>query len=140
MTPLASWAEFWEGLSPDNLAGLRELCAPDIRFVDPFNDLTGVTRLETLLVHMFQTLGQPRFVVDDMAMGKDAGYLRWRFSAALRGRSIALEGMSEVRFDAMGRVTLHRDHWDASTQVYGRVPVLGAAIRLVRTRLSAPAS
>ncbi len=140
MSPLDAWADAWEGLTPEDVARLRPLCAPDIRFVDPFNDLTGVGRLEALLVHMFQTLGQPRFVVDDRAMGKDAGYLRWRFSATLRGRPIALEGMSEVRFDATGKVTLHQDHWDASTQVYGRIPILGAAIRLVRKRLSSPAS
>ena len=140
MSPLDAWADAWEGLTPEAVARLRELCAPDIRFVDPFNDLTGIGRLEALLLHMFQTLESPRFVVDDLAMGKDAGYLRWRFFATLRGRPIALEGMSEVRFDATGKVTLHRDHWDASTQVYGRIPVLGAAIRLIRKRLSAPAS
>jgi steroid delta-isomerase len=140
MSPLEAWAEFWQGLTPDSVARVRRLCAPDIRFVDPFNDLTGVERLEALLVHMFQTVEKPRFVVHDLAMGRQAGYLRWSFFATLKGRLIALEGMSEVRFDAAGKVTLHYDHWDASTQVYGRIPVLGAAIRLIRTRLSAPAS
>jgi steroid delta-isomerase len=140
VSPLDAWADAWEGLAPDSVARLRELCAPDIRFIDPFNDLTGVGRLESLLVHMFQTLECPCFEVDDRAMGRHAGYLRWRFSATLRGRAIALEGMSEVRFDSAGKVTLHRDHWDASTQVYGRIPVLGTAIRLIRKRLSAPAS
>jgi steroid delta-isomerase len=140
VSPLDAWADCWEGLTPDNVASLRGLCAPDIRFVDPFNDLVGVERLEALLLHMFQTLENPRFKVEDRAMGREAGYLRWRFTAVLRGRPIALEGMSEVHFDASGKVTLHRDHWDASTQVYGRIPVLGAAIRLVRRLLSAPAS
>ena len=140
MSPLDAWAEVWEGLTPDTVARLRERCAPDIRFVDPFNDLTGIERLESLLFHMFQTLETPRFKVEDRAMGRHAGYLRWRFSATLRGRPIALDGMSEVRFDGNGKVTLHHDHWDASTQIYGRIPILGAAIRLVRKLLSAPAS
>jgi steroid Delta-isomerase len=140
MSPLDAWADAWAGLTPDNVARLRELCAPDIRFLDPFNDLTGVGRLEALLLHMFQTLENPQFKVEDRAMGKAAGYLRWRFTASLWDRPIVLEGMSEVRFDATGKVTLHHDHWDASTQVYGRIPILGAAIRLVRKRLSTPAS
>jgi steroid delta-isomerase len=140
VSPLDAWAAAWEGLTPEAVARLRELCAPHIRFVDPFNDLVGVERLEALLLHMFETLQSPRFVVEDRAMGKEAGYLRWHFTATLRGRPIVLEGMSEVRFDANGKVALHRDHWDASTQVYGRIPVLGAAIRLVRRLLSAPAS
>lgn len=140
MTPLERWAGFWEGLTPDGVDRVRGLCAPDIRFVDPFNDLVGVERLETLLVHMFQTLDSPRFVVHDLAMGRQAGYLRWSFLATLKGRPIELQGMSEVRFDVAGKVTLHQDHWDAGAQVYGRIPVLGAAIRLVRKRLSVPAS
>ena len=140
MSPLDAWADAWEGLTPDSVVRLCGLCAPDIRFVDPFNDLVGVERLETLLVHMFQTVESPRFVVHDLAMGRQAGYLRWSFFATLKGRPIELEGISEVRFDAAGKVILHYDHWDASTQVYGRIPVLGAAIRLVRRRLSAPAS
>lgn len=138
MTPLARWGAFWENLSPATIACARELCRDDLRFIDPFNDLTGIDRLEALLVHLFQTAGNPRFVVEDLAMGNRAGYLRWRFQATIAGRPIMLDGMSEVRFED-GKVSLHRDHWDAGAQVYGRVPVLGAAIRLIRSRLSLPA-
>lgn len=140
MSPLAAWAGFWTALTPATVPGLRTLCAPDIRFIDPFNDLEGIDRLEALLLHMFLTLDQPRFAVEDQAMGGDAGYLRWRFAANLGARPLELFGMSEVRFRPDGKVILHRDHWDAGVQVYGRIPVLGAAIRLVRSRLCLAAS
>lgn len=136
---LKAWADFWQTLTPDLIPRVRELCAPDIRFVDPFNDLSGTDRLEALLRHMFATTADPRFVVTDSAMGQAAGYLRWDFTARLGGRPVSLTGLSEVRFGQDGRVVLHRDHWDAGAQVYARVPVLGAAIGLVRKRLSLPA-
>lgn len=140
MTALAAWAEFWATLTPATIPGVRRLCAPDVRFIDPFNELVGVERLQALLRHMFDSLEHPAFVVEDQAMGDDAGYLRWRFSA-LQGRTpLILVGMSEIRFAPDGKVTLHRDHWDAGAQVYGRIPLLGAAIGLVRRRISLPPS
>ena len=135
---LNAWADFWQELTPDGISRVRDLCVPTIRFVDPFNDLIGVEALERLLAHMFATTGNPRFIVTDRAMGSHAGYLRWDFSALIRGRAIHLTGMSEVAFAADGRVALHRDHWDAGAQVYSHVPVLGAALRLVRARLALP--
>lgn len=135
---LNPWADFWQDLTPDSIGGVRALCVPDIRFVDPFNDLMGVDQLERLLGHMFVTLETPRFVVTDRAMGSQAGYLRWDFTARLRGRPITLTGMSEVGFGACGRVALHRDHWDAGAQVYARLPVLGTLVRLVSRRLALP--
>ncbi|HIJ62634.1 MAG TPA: nuclear transport factor 2 family protein [Rhodospirillaceae bacterium] len=140
MTALAAWAEFWQTLTPASIPRVRELCAPDVRFADPFNDLVGVDPLQAMLRHMFTTLEQPGFVVEDQAMGHDAGYLRWRFSARLGRHPLVIVGMSEIRFAPDGKVTLHRDHWDAGAQVYGRVPLLGAAIGMVRRRISLPAS
>ena len=40
-----------------------------------------------------------------------------------------VEGMSEIRFAPDGRVTDHQDHWDAATQFYGRLPLIGPALR-----------
>lgn len=135
---LNPWADFWQDLTPDSIGGVRALCVPDIRFVDPFNDLVGVDQLERLLGHMFVILETPRFVVTDRAMGSQAGYLRWDFTARLRGWPITLTGMSEVGFGTCGRVALHRDHWDAGAQVYARLPVLGTLVRLVSRRLALP--
>lgn len=140
MTPLAAWARFWEELTPETIGRLDHLCVPDVRFVDPFNDITGTGRLAVLLDHMFATVNTPRFVVHDHAMGAKAGYLRWRFTGKAGWLALDVEGMSEVRLAADGRVTEHRDHWDAGAQVYGRVPLLGAGIALVRKRLSLPPS
>ena len=135
---LNRWAEFWETLTPDTIGTARQLCASEFRFIDPFNDVIGVDRLENMLRHMFATTTDPRFFVTDRAMGERAGYLRWDFSATISGRPFTLSGVSEIVLATSGKVTLHRDHWDASTQVYGKVPILGAAIRLVRKRLSVP--
>jgi steroid delta-isomerase len=133
------YIRFWETLSPDGLAGLRALAAPDMRFADPFNDISGVERVIAMLARMFEDLDTPRFEVLDRAASGRVWYLRWRFVARLKGRATrwTVEGMTEVHYDAAGRVTAHLDHWDAGSQFYARLPLLGWLIGLVRRRLGA---
>ncbi len=74
----------------------------------------------------------------DRAVSGRVAYLRWDFSFVPRrgGAPWRIEGMSEVHFDAEGRVTAHLDHWDSGSQFYGRLPVLRHVIALIRRRLS----
>ncbi len=134
---LDAYIAAFEALTPDGLDVFDGLCTPDVRFVDPFNDVHGLGPLKAVFRHMFETLSEPRFRIIDRACGGRAGYIRWHFSFTLRGEAMTVDGMSEVLFDPDGRVTAHIDHWDASTTVYGRLPLIGAVIRWVRRRLSA---
>ncbi|MEN2990129.1 nuclear transport factor 2 family protein [Tistrella sp. BH-R2-4] len=137
---LAAWCTFFETLSPATLDRIDALSVPDLRFVDPFNDVTGRERVRALLAHMFQTLDAPRFVVLHQACDGDIGLIRWRFTARRSGQAagFTIEGMSEVRLAGDGRVIAHIDHWDAAGQIYERVPVLGFVLRRIRARLAAP--
>ncbi len=131
------YVRYWETLTRDGVGALRALAAPGMRFADPFNDIVGLERVVAMLERMFDSLDAPRFVVVDRAASGRVWYLRWRFTARLKGRRAewTVEGMSEVHFDAAGRVTAHLDHWDSGAQFYARLPVLGWLIRLVRRRL-----
>ena len=135
---LDAYCRLFETLTPDHLEDFRALCRADIRFVDPFNDIVGIDRFVALFAHMFAAVAEPRFVVLDRVLSTQAGYIRWRFTAVARGRPIALEGMSEVRFDPdTALVREHVDHWDAAGQLYAGLPVVGWLVRGLRRLLSA---
>ena len=134
----AAYAAFFESLTPARLGELEALCAPSVRFRDPFNEVHGVAAFRAVLATMFADLEAPRFAVGDRACSGRVCYLRWSFTARTRGRPLSIEGMSEVHFDASGRVLAHVDHWDAASQLYERLPLLGPVLRLVRRRLAAP--
>ena len=136
----ADYQRYWEELSPDTIDRLRALAAPDMRFADPFNDVTGVDKVVRLLHAGFEDSEGLRFAFRDRAVS-DSGavYYRWqcRFRPKrFKGPPWVIEGMSEVRFDAAGRVAEHVDHWDSGSQFYRRIPVLGWLIGLVRRRLA----
>lgn len=136
-TALDAYMAAFDAMGPDRLDVFDAVCDPDIRFVDPFNDVRGLDRFKGVFWDMYQTLDQPRFTIVDSALGDRAGYIRWHFEFAMRGRAMAIDGMSEVVFGPDGRVVEHIDHWDSGSQVYGRIPVLGSIIGFVRRRFSA---
>ncbi|RVU33688.1 nuclear transport factor 2 family protein [Hwanghaeella grinnelliae] len=133
------WADFFESLSPATLDDITRHCRPDVRFKDPFNDITGIDNLRRVFEHMFETLDEPVFKVTDIAVSEQAAYLRWDFFFTPKGqanKSWTITGMSEVRFDDDFRVLSHVDHWDAGEQFYARLPVLGHIIHWVRSKVS----
>lgn len=138
LATLAAYCRLFETLSPDRLDELRGLCTPDVRFVDPFQEIVGIDRYVGLYAHMFRIVTAPRFEVLDRALGVETGFIRWRFIGRIRGRDLAIDGMSELRFAAAGdRVREHVDHWDAAGQVYARLPLAGAAVRALRRLFAA---
>ena len=135
---LARLAVFYESLSPGTLDQLGELYAPSARFIDPFNDVTGLLALRRVFEHMFETLDAPRFVVVDAQAGARSGFLLWAFHfRRAGGREQQILGTTHLRFDDEGRVLLHHDHWDAAGQLYETLPLLGPLMRWLRRRLSA---
>ena len=138
-TAAAAYIGFFETLSPDSLDGLAALCAPEVRFRDPFNEVHGVTGFRAVLEGMFREIQEPRFKVLDHAISGRVCYLRWDFTFRRGGGHnvlVRIPGMSEVHFDAADKVSAHIDHWDAG-RIYEMVPVAGALVRLIRRRLSA---
>ena len=135
---VAAYIAFYEGLTPQSVSRLDQLCAPQVRFRDPFNDVTGVAAYRAILSRMFEDVSAPRFKVIDWALSGQVAYLRWDFAFTRRtgGAPWRIEGMSEVHFDDRGRVAAPLDHWDSGSQFYARLPILRSLIGLVRKRLS----
>lgn len=135
---ISRYADAFAALTPDNMDDLLATVSPDIRFVDPFNDVTGQNGFRAIFTHMFATCDEPRFHIIDIARSEAHGgaraYLRWRMSGRIRGwprTGLNLEGMSEVHVGEDGLVCLHIDHWDSAGQLMARLPVIGALIRPV---------
>jgi len=131
---------FYESLAPASLDRLGALYAPDARFKDPFNDVTGIDAIRHIFAHMFTTVTQPRFkVLGAMAQGNEA-WLRWDFTLQRQGATWTVHGASRLVFDQAGQVVLHRDYWDPAEELYAKLPLLGALVRWLTRRLSATAS
>lgn len=128
---------FYETLTPQSLAAIAEVYAPDARFKDPFNDVAGLEAIAVIFRHMFEQVGEPRFkVTASIAQGRRAA-LEWVFHFRLRNRRFAVRGASVIDFDDDGRVAMHRDYWDTAEELYAHLPGIGVVVGMLRRRMSA---
>jgi ketosteroid isomerase-like protein len=129
---------FFESLSPADVATLSRFYAPQARFKDPFNEVVGVPAIQAIFDHMFEALEQPRFVVTGRVVQGQQCFLTWDFLFAFKGfeKGVAqtVRGASHLVLDNQGRVTLHRDYWDAAEELYEKLPVVGALMRWLKKR------
>jgi ketosteroid isomerase-like protein len=131
----------FEQLSPADMPRLAEVYDEAAQFKDPFNAVQGVAAIARIFEHMFATLEAPRFVVRERLASGDQAFLTWDFQFRTRGagvRAMSVHGASHLRFGADGRVTLHRDYWDAAEELYEQLPLLGALMRWLKRRLATP--
>lgn len=136
---LSRYVDFLASMTPDTVENLDDHVTPDVHFRDPFNDLHGVAAMKAVFHHMYRDCTDVRFVIGNTVQQGPRAFVTWTFyfrPRRLRGTAPwQADGVTELHFDAGGRVAAHLDHWDAGAQFYARLPVLGALIRLVRNRL-----
>jgi steroid Delta-isomerase len=129
----------FESLSEADLPRLGDLYAADARFKDPFNEVVGPAAIAAIFEHMFRTLDAPRFIVTAAVAEEGECFLAWDFRFCMRRGDRAeqcIRGSSHLRLTADGRISEHRDYWDAAEELYEKLPVLGALMRWLRRRVN----
>jgi steroid Delta-isomerase len=144
MTSLQRLSDFYTQITPKSVPLLREIYAPDAYFKDPFNEVQGIDNIVKIFSHMFVQIEKPRFEVLSSIQGQgdnaDEAFLVWLFywKTDAQGRQAPpIRGSSHVKFDSLGRVSYHRDYWDAAEELYETIPLLGSVLRLIKKKLKA---
>ena len=130
--------DWFESLSPGSLARLGEFYTPDARFKDPFNEVQGIPAITRVFEHMFDSLTAPRFIVTGRLVDGAQCFLVWEFRFRFQRFDTVTEqvvrGGSHQRLAPDGRVSDHRDYWDAAEELYEKLPVLGGLMRWLKKK------
>lgn len=127
-----------ENLNTEKVADLELVMCRDIHFVDPFNNVIGLEKVQAIFQHMYRKIKNARFIILNSALDlknpDPVGLIRWRMEGNLKlnDRPWPIEGMSEIRFSVDGRVREHIDHWDSGEQFFERLPLIGWLVRLIK--------
>jgi steroid delta-isomerase len=125
--------DWFEHLSPETLDRIPQFYAADAEFKDPFNEVRGTDAVAHIFRHMFAQVDAPRFVVGSRFAGDDGVMLLWDFHFRTRGplaaKAMTARGATHLRFDAEGKIVLHRDYWDAAEELYAKLPLIGCVMR-----------
>lgn len=138
--PLDRYIAFFEGMTEGDIARIPDVFAPDARFKDPFSDIRGHEKLQRLFAAMLRDVRDYRLSVDAHVRDGDTGWLKWTMSGHVRSLGAerwVVTGVSIVRFNEQGQVLEHIDYWDAASQMYERLPIIGWVLRRIRGRLAA---
>jgi|TARA_B110000444_G_C18781825_1_gene567837 steroid Delta-isomerase len=139
MTKIDSCEQYirlFEDLSEERINGIEQFVSIDIKFKDPFNDISGLDAFRRLLVKLIDDVKGLRFEVTYRAWSEDVLFLRWTFQGKVKGIDYwKVQGMSEIVFDEQGLVCQHIDHWDASEQFFEKLPLIGTILRVIKRRL-----
>ena len=136
---VAGYIAFFENLTREDLARFDSVFSEDARFSDPFNDARGVAAVRRVFEKMFDDVDHHSFKVLDHAVAGSRAYLNWEFRIVPKGKTTEwrIDGMSTIDFHDDGKVTAHIDHYDAASQIYEKVPFIGALMRALRRRIAA---
>lgn len=136
---LLSLKTYFEGITPETVAHLGRHYGEHVYFRDPFNEVRGLAAVQRVFAHMFETLDAPRFIVRDAFGEGEQAFLSWDFVFRRRGQAqeFCIHGSSHLRFAPDGKVIYHRDYWDAAEELWEKLPVLGALLRMLKRRLRA---
>ena len=137
---LARLKSYWESVTRDRLATLDSVYAPEAYFRDPFNEVRGLGELARIFAHMYDTLEEPRFTIAETILEGDRAVLIWDFDFRVKAWKPdvvqRIHGLSVVRFGADGRVTWHRDYWDAAGELYAKLPLVGPLMRYLARKMA----
>lgn len=140
MMTLEQLVDFYEGLTPADAERFGQFYSDDAWFKDPFNEVRGIAPIQRIFRHMFTQLEAPRFCIRERVVDAGGAMLVWElnFRSRMLGRGEQqLRGVSHLRFAPDGRVNYHRDYWDASEELYAKLPLLGILMRRLKRALAA---
>lgn len=137
-TALDQLVQFYEHLTPEALEPITRIYDADARFKDPFNEVTGTAAIQGIFEHMFRSLHEPRFIVTGRVLQGNQTFLTWDFHFRFQRFDTqavqTVRGASHLVFNPAGRVTLHRDYWDAAEELYEKLPWVGGLMRWLKQR------
>ena len=137
-----SYCQFLEELNPNNLQTLKRFVDQNIFFSDPFHQTRGIDEYIAILETMFQKFNQISFKTENILFNsaKDNNIASFSWTLKMRHKKtskfIQIIGMSLVEVAQHGLIVRHEDYWDPSSNIYRIIPLLGAAIGLVRKKIA----
>ena len=132
--------DFFGNLSEQNVrAKVRDVYAADVYFNDTLKEISGVDALEAYLLRTAENVESCTVDIQDVASHGGDYYFRWtmyiKFKKFKKGQVQPSIGMTHIRFNKEGRISFHQDYWDAASNLFEKVPLVGGLIRSIKKRL-----
>nr|WP_289072977.1 nuclear transport factor 2 family protein [uncultured Halomonas sp.] len=136
---LAKFCAFFNKLDNTCTEKLYEVYTEEVVFNDPLHHIEGCEALERYFATMYENVERCRFTFHTQQMQGHQAFVTWTMEFVhprlARGRPVSVEGCSALTFTEDGKVSRHRDYFDAGAMLYEHLPIMGRVIRWLKQRL-----
>jgi len=130
--------DFYANFSRDTIPLIDEIYTRDVEFIDPVHRLEGSLALKSYFRRLAENMQDYEMQYIDKLEGDDSACLSWEMSfvhsSLNSGRPVRVRGISLIKYTS--KIYYHEDRYDLGALIYEHVPVLGAATRYLKNRLS----
>lgn len=132
------YSSFFENIDINTpLSEYEKLFDKNAKFKDPFHEVEGVEKIYSIFQDMYLKLDNPKFKINEVVEQKNIAYIKWVFEFNFKNSSTieSFEGLSRIEFNEKKKVISHIDYWDASENLYEKIPILSFFIKLVKRKI-----
>jgi len=134
---LARLADYFASMTAESVAAqTASVYAPAGYLNDNLAAVSGAAAIEAYFSHAVAQVSALEVEFLDVARSGPDYFIRWEMRITAPrlndGAAMVSYGVSHFRFDAEGRVLVHKDFWDAGTGLYEYLPGVGGLVRRIR--------
>ncbi|BBP00898.1 nuclear transport factor 2 family protein [Sulfuriferula nivalis] len=126
---------YYENLTLVDVEDMGNYYADDAYFRDPFNEVNQLSDIQGIFRKMYQQVDEPSFQILERYISDNGVSLTWNFNFRLKtpGKPLkSIHGLTLLHFNDAGKVTYHRDCWDAAHELYEQLPGIGLLFGFMR--------
>jgi hypothetical protein len=120
---------------------LDEVYANPLYFNDTFHTFHSRDALKSYFLSLSAQSDTQVTFLDVQTVGNDA-LIRWsmtiRFSVWWKDIDVNSIGITHVRFNELGKITMHQDYWDGVEGFYAHLPIFGSLMKSIRSAPGEP--
>ena len=134
---LAQFKQLFNRLSAGNIRDISGVYSADVVFQDPFSKTEGIAELTEYFSGAYANVISCQFDFGEPVINGGDVCIPWimrlRHKRIRGGHQVNVDGISQLQIHR-GKVASHRDYFDVGQLLYENLPVLGKAIRWIRSQ------
>lgn len=128
---------FYQKANNSSLERMDRIYTQDVEFRDPLHTILGILALKSYVKDLYANSNHIEFEYTDEQRGENSAtitwYMKFSHSALASGKIVKLRGITQIRFT--DRIYYQEDFYDLGAMLYQHIPVVGAIIRFVNSKV-----
>lgn len=130
-TQLENYKNCFENLTTKNINGsLFKIFNQQVYFKDPFNEVRGLSEVQSIYRHKLSSLKDVEYRVHQMAGHDKTGYIEWRLYYQQGSKPIQINGLTKILLNDENKIIVAIDYWDPVEFIYSKNPFLNKLLKL----------